>query len=154
MRYILIILSLLFWSCSNYWEQQGSPSYNQDDWIAKNEELKKNLNTEEVAIDVPEFWPTTSMTYENFVDYFDNNPLNQIEGIWTMEELYEGFQNNTLVLSNKGNSYKIAIIKDPDSNIKFNAYIIESQLSHWESGMLKGIYSSTSFDNKFFNMPA
>ena len=91
------------------------------------------------------FWPSINIEENNFKEYFHENVLDPIEGIWTITENTDW---ENILTGVKGNNevagkFEIAIIRDDNIYDRYNAYILNSKQSEWPRGRMKAYYTKT-----------
>jgi len=93
-------------------------------------------------------WPATAMTADDFKGYFDENKssLDPMEGIWSVStnSKWTNITSGLRGENNYPNMYKIAIMRDPSDATVFNAWVLDSTIPKWVSGMLKARYTRTA----------
>ena len=96
----------------------------------------------------PVQWETVQMSELDFRNYYDNNILDPIEGIWTVSEntnwmnVTSGIRGN----NNAASIYRIAVIKDEIALDGYKGFILESRRTGWSPGRLKVKYRKTGYE--------
>ena len=96
-------------------------------------------------------WPSVNLGEADFRDYYDDNILDPIEGIWTVSE------NTTWINVNSGlkgskeeeNTFRIAIIKDKNSIDRYDGFVLESSTPDWTAGRLKVTFRKTARETAY-----
>lgn len=96
----------------------------------------------------PTQWETVEMSEMDFRNYYDNNLLDQIEGVWTVSEnrswvnVISGIRGN----DEEASIYRIAVIKDEKSLDSYKGYVLESRRTGWTPGRLKAKFRKTGYE--------
>jgi S1-C subfamily serine protease len=105
------------------------------------------------TIKPPENWLTTNKTEKDFKAYFDQNvsQLDLIEGIWTMSETTSWVNVISGIKGKEENAsqYRIAIVKDENTDDSFSAFVLESRVGEWGKGRLKAKYRRTAYSSAY-----
>lgn len=105
------------------------------------------------TIKPPESWPTTNKNESDFKLYFEQNAnqLDLIEGIWTISETthWVNVVYGTRGKEENAGQYRIAILKEENTDDRFNAYILESRRKEWSIGRLKANYRKTAYSSAY-----
>lgn len=96
----------------------------------------------------PTQWETVNKKEIDYRNYYDNNLLDPIEGIWTYSEKTSWANILSGLRGNEENAgiYRIAVIKDENSDDSYKGYILESRRSEWSPGRMKVKFRKTGYE--------
>ena len=97
------------------------------------------------------FWPSINLDKNEIKDYYHENLLDPIEGIWTISENTNWTDIHTGVKGNNeiAGKYEVAIIRDENEYNRYNSYILNSKESEWPRGQMKAFYIKSGFQNTY-----
>ena len=97
------------------------------------------------------FWSSIDLDKNDFKEYYHENVLDPIEGIWTVSENTDW---ENMLTGVKGNNeiagkYEVAIIRDKEEYNRYNAYILHSEETEWPRGQMKAYYSKNGYQHTY-----
>ena len=97
------------------------------------------------------FWASINLDENDFKEYYYENVLDPLEGIWTVSENTDWLNVLTGIKGNNevAGKFEVAVIRDEDKYNRYNAYILHSKEPEWPRGQMKAYYTKSGYKHTY-----